>query len=126
MTWPRRARDFARASRSSMASLERQLEEEFRSDADRALDADHAAVGLDDLLADEQAQTMPVVRLAHRAAPCLVEQMLELCGRDARAVITHRDPRRLRRGRERYGDARVFRGVDERVVHEVRDHALDP
>src|SRR5262249_3014657 len=88
-----------------------------------ALDADLAAVALDDLLADVEAQTGATRWRIGKPEEALEQQRLEL-SRNAAAGVAHLEAEAavLRRSPKR--DATVGRGMAERVLDEIREHEL--
>src|ERR671936_1200713 len=102
-----------------------QAHHEARSDIGRELRVDRAAVRLDDLPADVQAEPHPravAVRLEEA-----LEQVLPMLRRDAEAAVTHRDPYvRRRRTLDVDVDATAVRAELDRVAEQVRHHLFEP
>src|SRR5689334_12931411 len=96
----------------------------------RALDADLAAVALDDGLADMEAQPQADARstphLDIRGAVELLPDALALIGRQPRPAITYLNPHALRAiQRHAHVHRLIHRRVFERVRQEVGDRLLD-
>ena len=105
----------------------RQGELEGAALAQLGLDADGAAVGLDDHPADVQPQPEPRLLAGHVGVDPeeAVEQLRALLERNAQPLVRHRQPHLVGLEGERHLDRRAFGRVLEGVVQEVGDHLLD-
>src|SRR5690348_8718255 len=83
----------SRARRRGMVRRERQLEIKTRALAERALDADAAAVCVDDLAADVEAETEAAAATRAAAASEFLEGAARFFGRQAGTVILDADVR---------------------------------
>src|SRR5437763_6423682 len=108
-----------------MRLAERQVDKERRALARLALDADVAAVRVDDLLGDEEPEAQPAVLAhRHRAGESLEDPGL-LFLRDADAVVGHLDARAQALAADLDLD-RLATAVLDGVDHQIREGLFDP
>ena len=124
------ARPARRQLRGASPGVPRQPQAERRALAfPAALDADRAAVQLDEVPHDRHAETEAAVTAAHRAVGLAepIEHERQEFRRDADAGIGHFDlRRRRRRSVSAIVDAAALRRELERVRHQVPHHLLQP
>src|SRR4051812_31184460 len=108
-------------SARGLLGSERHGEPERRSVPGLAIDADVAAVRMDDLARDEQPEAGSAGRSA-RDGDVLVEDRLPVVRRDARAVIVDLEAEDVALGQAADRDGPAGGAVADRVADEVREH----
>src|SRR6266849_3483700 len=111
----------AALQRRRLLRCQRDGEVERRTVTDSALDPDLAAMHLDDLLNDREAQAGPGYRLGGAAAdpPEAFEDMLDLVRRDAQPGVGDADERKTAVGAGRQRHRPAIGRVLDRIVDEV-------